>query len=820
MGTKFCTKCGTFLETGVTITAAGEKKPERVYKLPKKEAEPTPPAGGVEEVPEVEEAEAPAGAEAVEPELAEAAPAVEAGEEIALAEAPAAVEAAEVAVPARPERRGKKKLLGLLVAVAAVVVAVAVLSPGTFSNILKKAKSVVGLGRKVAKEKERKDAAWSGVSEDARSAIESLQGRISSTLKATLFSERQRPAFERDVAEFLRGAEAEFTDTDAFVSLAAKLEKGDLGDAASFLEEEKGFLGADRSTPRIDAIQGAVQILLGRERKGMPLLASAVKERAIARTAASFCKGAVEGCLNRLSVARAGIDPWASVAEILRVKKEDLRDEFLAPHCGKVLSALRAVQVLAGQPPAGPGRKIRTGAFVRLFKRGDSLVQAALVELGETDPASRRSILKHKPVLAAYVTRLLSELQQGEPGADTRLLEALKEGLSVDPDNAFYNYALASVYLQTNKEEEAIAQIAAGNDKPVYRDYARERMTGLAVVLDTPLPYTAATITVSSAHLSALAGSSRGLLESAGSSFRVGRRKEVFQMFGQWRRMCERLRAELFTFGDALIVIGAAVPLMAAEAEFCTRDGREADAWKVRESLAENWRLAAAIGQATYGFAAELFVKEAFSDEGYGEEFSRTSPQEVFGRALSRAAGRLEAILAQDPARASVQGVNLQDQNYVMAKRFLDEKKYDFAFRYANACLTQNPGHVWAFKVMQEAVKRASADLQVAGPKAVVYWQIGRRDLSVPGVKRLEYDIGVAKDTTQEQAIATARSALEGFWKKEKADAVRIYVMRERSRAPCVRLTWAPGGDWQKAKEGTPYTDFEEGITVFDKQPL
>ena len=80
--------------------------------------------------------------------------------------------------------------------------------------------------------------------------------------------------------------------------------------------------------------------------------------------------------------------------------------------------------------------------------------------------------------------------------------------------------------------------------------------------------------------------------------------------------------------------------------------------------------------------------------------------------------------------------------------------------------------------------------------------------------------VEVGKETTKEEAVATARTALQGFLRDEKPDAVRIHVMLEGVRLPYVRLDWAPGGDWEKAKTGTPYTEFEEKVEVFERVRL
>jgi hypothetical protein len=804
VGTKFCTDCGTNLETGEKIVGAGEKKPDRVIKFRGKSEKPPPQEAAA--APEVEQVvEAPAAEKAVEGE-----------------EAPAAEEAAEAVAPAAPAKRGKKKVVKLVVALVIVAVAVKFLAPDLASDVLDKLKSLVGAKKKtVSPEEQREEQRWVGIRDDVRAAVEGVQNRVSSALTTVPFAQTQRGAALTNIADFLKGVADDFTEEDAFISFAAKVADGDLRGAASFLEEEKRLLGADGGSPRIDAIHGTILIVLGKEKEGRALLASAVGEGEVARVAASFCRGAFEGCLERLLPPGGKKDPWASVPAILGVEKEALDDPFLARHSGKVLSAMKAVEALTAQTPEQPlpfaAKGVRTKAFVGMFNRWNLEVQAALVELGKTDPAKRPSVLNQKPARVAYALRLMSREETGEEGQNELLLDVLRAGLSADPENAFYNYALTAVYLEEKKDAEAIREIAAGNAKPAYQDYSKERMLGLVKVLDTPLPYTSAAMKVSCPHFSALFSSSQRLLDSAWSAFRVGRRDQAFEMVGEWRKAVERLREEVCTFQDGRTLVNAVIPLIAAEAEFYGKDGQDAESWEARKTLAANWRLSLAIEYgATYGLTAEVFVKEVFSEETLEQELVASSPKSALAALWAKAAERLDAMLAQDPSRVPLQGVNLQDSAYAAAVRSLNGKKYEAAFSYANACLTRNPRHLWALKVAQQSADTGGAAAEIARPKAVVYRVLGKRDLSLGSLKRLEYEIEVAKDATREQASATARSALQGFWKREKADAVRVYVIREGSPLPYLRLHWAPGGDWAKAKEGTPYESFRESLRVFE----
>ncbi len=804
VGTKFCTKCGTNLKTGEKLSGVGEKKPERVFRLRAKTKE-----GAPEEVPVTEPAEA------VEVPAGEETPAV------VESEAAAEPEAAEAVVPVPPAKRGKKKIVKLVVAVAIVAVAVKFLAPDLASDVLDKLKSLVGAKKKTVSPEERKqEQRWAGVRDDVRDAVESLQERASVALTTVPFSQSQRGAVVTEIGDFMKAAVDDFTDEEAFISLAGMLAEGNVARAASFLEEEKELLG-ENVTPRIHAIHGAIQILLGKEEKGTPLLASAAEERSVARLAAGFCRAAMEGCLERFLPPQGRRDPWDSVSAILGINKEVLTDEFLARRCGKVLSTLSEVEALTGEGPGEPfpflAKKTRTKAFVGLFNRWDLSAQAGLIELGKTDPAKRPSVLNQKPARVAYALRLMAPAEEAVPGEGDQLLEVLQAGLSADPDNAFYNYALAAVYLESGKEQEAIREVVAGNAKSAYQDYAKERMLGLAKVLDSRLPYTSAVMKVSCPQFAAMVRSSQGLLSSAGSAFRVGRRDEAFEMVAEWRKALDRLKGEVCTFEDGLTLVNALIPLGAAEADFYKRDGKETESWQAREALAKAWRHALAVQYgATYGLTAEVFVKEVLSEGEIRQELEASSPKEAMAALWEKAALRLDAMLKQEPARTPLQGVNLQDPNYAAAVKSLNAKRYETAVTYAGACLTQNPRHLWALKVMQQAASRAESAAESAGPKAVVYRVTEQRDLSLGPLKRLEYEIEIGKDATREQAVATVRSALQGFWKREKADAVRIYVTREGSALPYVRLTWAPGGDWAKAKRGTPYDTFREGLKVFE----
>jgi len=791
VGTTFCTKCGTNLETGEKMLGVGEK-PADTVKLRGKAAA-APPEAPSEPAAAAEVAEAPAAEVAVE-----------------------AAEAAEVVAPAKPRKRGKKMVIKLAVAAGVVVAALAVLAPDQMSAILEKVKGVFGGKGGGPKQAQEESAKWAGVSEGERSAIEPLQQHIAKALGTVPFASQRRTDFNAEVGDFLRVAANEFSDADVFGSVTAALMDGSLREAASLLEEEKGRIGSDYPTPMMDAILGSVEVLLGRK-EGLELLASAVEDVDVAQVAASFCRGAVEGCLDRLLLEQGKKDPWGTVAEILGITKEDIGDEFLASHSGRALAGLATVRALTGESPGAKKGRIRTKAFLRFFGRGNPSVQAALVELGQKKPREGSSILKHESVRVAYALRIFaSEQQQETSEQDDGLVNLLREGVSAHPENSFYNYALAAAYMRENKVEEASAEIKAGNEKPAYQDFRKERMEGMAKIVDTLLPYTAAAMSISSSHVSALATSSRGLLDKAASFFRVGRRDDSFKILGEWRKMCERLRGEASTLADASTTISVAIPLMAAQAAYYKRDGEQVEAWRVRKALVEAERIAMAIRYtAAYGATAVILIKEVFSDEGYQEEFSRTSPRDMLAGILSKANERLDAMLKQDPASVPLMGVNLQDLYYAQAKQALDENRYERAYEFGYGCLAQNPGHLWAFKIMEDAVKRKSAMVELEGPRPVAYMELAKRDMSTPVARRVLYELEVARGTTKEAAAATVRTALQGFLRREKPDAVRIYLGLEGSRLPLVRLDWAPGGDWDKARAGTPYAEFEENLTVF-----
>ena len=88
--------------------------------------------------------------------------------------------------------------------------------------------------------------------------------------------------------------------------------------------------------------------------------------------------------------------------------------------------------------------------------------------------------------------------------------------------------------------------------------------------------------------------------------------------------------------------------------------------------------------------------------------------------------------------------------------------------------------------------------------------------MSTAAAKRVQYDIEVATDVTKEQAVATARTALQGFLRRESPDGVRIRVIRRGVRQAFVVLAWSLGGEWDSAKTGTPYTEFGEKVETFE----
>ena len=715
----------------------------------------------------------------------------------------------------------------MAVAVLAVVVAaLAVLAPDRMSGVLDKVKGLVGVKRTKPSEAPPSRA---GAVRDERSVVESLRGHITSVLGTVPFSGQRRADFDDGADGVLKMAAEEFSDTEKLGEFAEALTSGELRKARSFLEDEKKQAGTNYETPAIDAMLASVEILLG-EKSGLELLDKALSDPDITQVAAGFCRGAVEGCLDKLLPELGKKDPWGTAAEILGANKNSITDEFLARHAGHALAGMATLHALTGESapgrsagvspadPLGAGKPkgIRTKAFLRFFSRGHPSVQAALVELGQSQPRKGSPVLKQEPVRVAYALRLISERTEGSAGKEDELLDLLKEGIVSHPQNAFYHYALAAAYFLENKVDEAARELAAANEKPMYDDFRKERAAGMVDILDTLAPCTAAAMEASSAHLSALAKGSRGYLDAIGSYLRVGRRQDAFQMLGEWRKACERLRAEASSLNEVAAIINAAVPAMAIEADYYRRDGDQVAAWRVRKALMEAERAAMAVNYgAAYGPTAVAFVKEVFSENGYEQEFLTMAPREMLAGVVSKATEQLDALLKQDPASLALPAANLQDPYFAQAKQALDQKSLERAFDYAYACLARNPGHLWAFKMMEEAVKNTSIAAELEGPRPVPYLVVAKRDANTPVAKRVMYDIQVARGTTKEEAVATARTALQGFLRREKPDAVHIYLLREGSQIPFVTLDWAPAGDWDKARSGTPETDFREKLSVF-----
>jgi RNA polymerase subunit RPABC4/transcription elongation factor Spt4 len=814
-GTKFCTKCGTNIETGEKIGGVGEKRPETVKRRGKtmapaaapvpREAPPAP-GGGVVKEPPVEAAQ-----------VAQAEAAVEAPVEAEVPEA--------LALPAAP-RKGKRKVVMAVAVLAVVVAALAVLAPDRMSGVLDKVKGLVGVKR--TKPSETTPSPAGGV-RDQRSVVESLRERISSVLGSVPFSRQRRADFDDGADDVLKMAAEEFSDTKKLGEFAAALTSGELRKARSLLEDEKKQAGTDYETPAIDATLASVEILLG-EKSGLELLGKAMSDPDVARAAASFCRGAVEGCLDKLLPEPGKKDPWGTAAEILGANKDSITDEFLAGHSGQALAGMATLHALTGESApgrsagvspaglrgAGKPKGIRTKAFLRFFSRGNPSVQAALVELGQSQPRKGSALLKNEPLRVAFALRLISERTEGNNGKKDELLDLLKEGTVSHPENAFYHYALAVAYFLENKVDEAARELAAANEKALYDDFRKERAAGMVDILDTLAPCTAAAMGASSAHLSALAKGSRGYLDAIGSYLRVGRRQEALQMLGEWRKACERLRAEASSLNEVAAMVSAAVPAMAIEADYYRKDGDQLQAWRVRKALMEAERAAMAVNYgAAYGPTAVVFVKEVFSEKGYETEFLATDPEEILAAVLAKATERLDALLKQDPAGLSLPAANLQDPYFAQAKQALDQRSLERAFDYAYACLARNPGHVLAFKVMEEAVQNTPVAAAAEGPRPVAYLVVGKKDASTPAANRLVYEIQVVRETTKEEAVATVRTALQGFLRREKPDAIRINLLREGNPIPFVTLDWAPGGEWDRARTGTPEADFREKLSTF-----
>jgi hypothetical protein len=66
------------------------------------------------------------------------------------------------------------------------------------------------------------------------------------------------------------------------------------------------------------------------------------------------------------------------------------------------------------------------------------------------------------------------ELKKADPSDSERAIVAVREAMKVEPDNAFYNYAMASYLFGLHRDDEALAQMAEGARKPRYDSHAHD----------------------------------------------------------------------------------------------------------------------------------------------------------------------------------------------------------------------------------------------------------------------------------------------------------------------------------------------------------
>ena len=107
-------------------------------------------------------------------------------------------------------------------------------------------------------------------------------------------------------------------------------------------------------------------------------------------------------------------------------------------------------------------------------------------------------------------------------------------------------------------------------------------------------------------------------------------------------------------------------------------------------------------------------------------------------------------------------------------------------------------------------------------PKGLTkYKLLWSRNMDTPDAKRTQYDISVAKNTTDKEVKSVLYRAVAEFSRKRDVDAlvVRLYL-EGTGDLPYATAEWAPYGDWNKAESGTPKSTFETSINIYtDRRP-
>lgn len=150
-----------------------------------------------------------------------------------------------------------------------------------------------------------------------------------------------------------------------------------------------------------------------------------------------------------------------------------------------------------------------------------------------------------------------TNLQKANVPDVERAIAVIREGMKVEPDNAFFNYALAGYLFALRRDEEALAQVAEGARKPRYDSHVRD--TGLnrihldKLTQDAPLARVVLMVSVLLPHCAKERQVARLVTWYAKEAEKKGDHALALERYGQVMRMGAQIRESAGFIIEALV---------------------------------------------------------------------------------------------------------------------------------------------------------------------------------------------------------------------------------------------------------------------------
>ena len=94
------------------------------------------------------------------------------------------------------------------------------------------------------------------------------------------------------------------------------------------------------------------------------------------------------------------------------------------------------------------------------------------------------------------------------------------------------------------------------------------------------------------------------------------------------------------------------------------------------------------------------------------------------------------------------------------------------------------------------------------------YRLLESKNLDYSSVRRTQYNIEVATNTGDKEIKKILEEAVPELAKKREVDALVINLYLKDTEVAYAKATWAPEGDWGKAKRGNPKSIFKTSIEI------